>query len=998
MAIAIAIGSLFVTTASPIIAGDATLQRTLAAVPIGQRSVTVAVTLDGLSSTDLSTINSQVRASLRAPELGPSRTELAYQTLAASDGSLFRMAGIDGLAQHVRLIDGRLPQSCAPARCEVVIAGSTPAIALQPELGLVVVGHVALTDDSLLAGNFAPNSDTTVLLADGVSAAGAVKSLELIGRSVGWVSPIDPTAMHVKDIDHLLSAAAEITNEPIQGSPTVVLPRDELLDAKARGATASHRVALAAAQGVVLLGAFVLLAAASARRQHRAARDLLRQRGAGRATANVFTVCEAAWPVVIGLVLGLPLGIAATAELADHWGFSTGSLVSTVLHRSASTVVGGALLLLIATAIVMAAAPTRTAGAPARRPWWRPSPIDGLGIAALCMAALATSRGSATPSTLVSSGDPLIALLPLLASIVVAWIAVRVAPPFIAACARVLRGRAPLTRTALDEVSRRPVVPLVTAGFLAAATMLGIFSLGYRATLAAGAHDQAAFEVPYDFSLAYGPALVRPSAVVPSGGFGAIVSSATSTEVLRQSASVQSETLSVDSVDVVGVDPHTLGSLRGWRSDFGPSIASVRNAITAPAQPAVEGTPIPAGATTLRVSGSGDLSVTAIKAVVAGADGNWHEDETTLASDGTTIVVALDPGDAGGQLIGFRLGQTDTQEQKTQHHAGEGNTGAEFFTATVTMTAVSAVDHAGTAHPLAVAWSNLDSDGAVVTHLGTGVTLDLRLEGSSALLLPARPADLDAIPAIVDPQTAANAQGGVVVIDLPDDSRQTLRVAGVAKRFPGAPDRFAIVDIALASPAFNFVQPGLGTPNEIWIATAARDRAAFAAALAKAPFDQVAVASREAIQHDLSSDPLARFTLGLFGVSAAIAAILAVAAIYLSTVSNAAEEAPLHRALAAEGVAPRSLSSMVRTTAIAIATTALIIGALGSLVVLHLVTRIIAVTATSTVPVPPLLVDISASNLIGVVVALLVPCALAASVAAHGAKRVASGDLLREFG
>ncbi len=996
LGIAVAVASLFVTTASPIIAGDATLQRTLQDLSPGDRSITVAAPVNGQTPEQIQEADHRIRTGLKVRGVGGVRTEIEYRALAASDGTIFRLAGIDDLATAVTLRDGRLPTSCTPTRCEVVIAGPTESIALQPELGMVVVGHVALTNSSLLAGDFAPMSNEVILLGNGTDDVGSIKPFELIGRTIGWILPIDPGVIRVRDIDPILSAAASVANSFIDRGPKVSLPRTALLDARARAATASNRVALAAAQGVVLLAAFTLLAAAGARRHHRAARDLLRQRGAGRAAANVFTTCEAAWPVIIGLAVGVPLGVLATRQLADHWHFDAGDVVSTVIRDSADRVILGALVILVATAVVMA---TDSSASPSRqRSWWRPTALDAVGAAAFCMAALAVSRGSATASSLVSKGDPLIALLPLLAAVVVAWIAIRLVPVLVARFAQLLGHHAPLVRTALGEVARRPTVPLATAGFLAAATTLSIFSLGYRSTLAAGARDQASYAVPFDFTLAYGPALVRPSAVEPVGGWPSIAPSAVSTDILRRSASVESQKLSTDSIAMVGLEPSTLTSMRGWRSDFGPSIESMQAAITSKRDQPTAGTVIPLGTTRLTITGDGDLSTTEIAAIVASEKGLWHEDTTTLSkSDTNQLVVTLDPGDAGGRLIGFRLGQPGTQAQKTQHHAGEGNTGAAYFTATITLDSVEAETSSGTT-TMAVPWSQLQSQGGAVTHDATGLSIELRLQGSSALLLPPAPPDIAVIPAIVDPYTAASAQGGNVVVDLPGDSRQVLRVAGIAKRFPGAGTRFAIVDISLAEPAFDRDQPGFGTANEIWIAADGADQRALATAFEQAPLKDLAVTRRTTIQERLSSDPLSRFTLGLFGIAAIIAALLAIGAVFLSTMSNAAEQAPLHRALAAEGVAPRSLSRMVRATSIAITVGALLFGALGSLELLRLVTRVIAVTATSTVPVPPLLIRVRAIDLGAALAALFVPCVVAAALAARSARRVARGDLLREFG
>ncbi len=999
LGLAVAVAALFVTTASPLIAGDATLRRALQDLAPGERSLTVAVSVNTKTPEQLRVIDRQVREGLHAPGLGTPRAEVEYRALASSDGTVFRLAGVDQLSEVITLVDGRLPEQCTPTHCEVVIIGTDTSVTPQPELGVDVVGRAVLDDPAILAGSFSPQATEVILLGDGVDAVGALRSLELIGRSLGWIAPIDPSSVRVSDIDSVLAAASRTANSFAEGGGTVDLPRLALVGARARAETARNRVQLAAAQGVVLVVAFALLAAASNRRQHRAARELLRRRGATRATINVFTLCEAAWPMLIGLGIGIPAGLGATAAIARSWDFSVGAVVAEVARASVVRVLFGAVAVLVGTAVVMAATPATTAGRP-RRQWWRPMPIDALGIGTLAAAALAIDRGSATPDSLVTNGDPLLAALPLLAGLTVAWVAIRVVPLLVNGAACLLGRRAPLARTALGEVARRPAVPLVTAGFLAAATTLGLFSLGYRATLSAGAHDQAAFAVPLDVTLTEGAALVRPSTLQPGGGWAALAGGTQSTEVLRRGVSVRSPQLISDSVTILGIDPAGVRGLRSWRADFGPSPATLASAITAPPPPTL-GAPIPDHAMRLVLHGGGDLRTTEVRAIVARRDGTWHQVTTVYdASAPDQLVAVLDPTDGGGRLIGFRMGQRGTDSAKIEHHLAEGFTSAAYFTATVAFDRVEADDGSGTSAALDVDWTALTSDGAVVTQTADGVSVALRLQGSAALVLPRTPEQLGRLAAIVDPATAAAAaaQNGSLVVDVPGPTRLTLRVAAVARRFPGAPERFIIVDRAQLRLAFDLIDPGFGTATEVWLSVPSGNERQLASALGRAPYDHIEVARRSLIENELNGSPLSRFTLGLFAVAGLIAGLLAIAAIHLATAADAAEQAPLHRALAAEGVPPRALTRMVRTAAGAIVVSAVLIGVLGALVLLRTVTRVVSVTATSSVPIPPLVASVPAGSLVFAIAALLLPCLVAASLAARAAQRAAHGDLLREFG
>jgi hypothetical protein len=501
-----------------------------------------------------------------------------------------------------------------------------------------------------------------------------------------------------------------------------------------------------------------------------------------------------------------------------------------------------------------------------------------------------------------------------------------------------------------------------------------------------------------DVTLTEGAALVRPSTLQPSGGWAALAAGTQSTEVLRRGVSVRSPQLVSDSVTILGIDPAGVHGLRSWRADFGPSPATLASAITAPPPPTL-GTPIPEHAERLVLHGGGDLRTTEVRAIVARRDGTWHQVKMVYdAAAPDQLVAELDPTDGGGRLIGFRMGQPGTDSAKIEHHLGEGFTSAAYFTATVNFDRVEADDGSGTPAALAVDWSALTSDGAVVTRTANGVSVDLRLQGSAALVLPRTPEQLGRLAAIVDPATAAAAQNGSLVIDVPGPTRLTLRVAAVAHRFPGAPDRFIIVDRAQLRLAFDLIDPGFGTATEVWLSVPSGNERQLAAALDRAPYDQLVVARRSVIENELNGSPLSRFTLGLFAIAGLIAGLLAIAAIHLATGADAAEQAPLHRALAAEGVPPRALSRMVRTAAGAIVVSAVLIGVLGALVLLRTVTRVVSVTATSSVPIPPLVASVPAGNLVLAIVALLLPCLVAAALAARAARRAAHGDLLREFG
>ena len=74
--------------------------------------------------------------------------------------------------------------------------------------------------------------------------------------------------------------------------------------------------------------------------------------------------------------------------------------------------------------------------------------------------------------------------------------------------------RAPRILTAASSTRiiarRRPLLPMVTAGFLAASCCLLVFTAGYRESLRQSGEDQAAYRVPLDVSVAASARIAAP--------------------------------------------------------------------------------------------------------------------------------------------------------------------------------------------------------------------------------------------------------------------------------------------------------------------------------------------------------------------------------------------------------------------------------------------------------------------------------------------------------
>ena len=90
----------------------------------GQRSLTVSVSGVEQSVSALAGLDGHARAALGRLAVGPVRRELLFRQAADARGGSFFLGAADDLRTAVHLTQGRLPASCTPQRCEVVVVGT----------------------------------------------------------------------------------------------------------------------------------------------------------------------------------------------------------------------------------------------------------------------------------------------------------------------------------------------------------------------------------------------------------------------------------------------------------------------------------------------------------------------------------------------------------------------------------------------------------------------------------------------------------------------------------------------------------------------------------------------------------------------------------------------------------------------------------------------------------------------------------------------------------
>ncbi len=1013
-AVAVILASLILVALIGNASGPESIRRTINQLDPGDRSLTVVYApFNSPTATDIRSLDNSIVRALAQPGLSEPIKVVQYRPLATMTGGSFRFVGIDDIERSVRLRSGRLPRRC-DSTCEVVVlrnptSPSQPQPAFGPEYGLTVVGQVERTNPTLLTGQLAADGDEWLVLAPGVANATAFAPFERFRKTFAWQAPLDPTQLTRQVITQLFAATGRINRIPDRENVRATLPDRALETSLIRKQITTNRLwfprAIAWALG---LGMAALIGFAM-RTDHQRAVALLRRRSASPITIWALRVTEVALPMLVGLFGAFAVTALVGPRIAQRAVKSSIRFGWNDLYGPGDLQV----LLMFAVALFVIAAATLTFADHAPLRGLRPTDIIGL-VAAAGLAVLSNTR--ANGSTSYRRFDSFLVALPLLSALIACAVAVRLAPVVLGGLGRLLRSR-PLARLGVIDGLRQPWRPLAAICVLTSTIMFFTVAIGYSSTLRTGAADQAAFEVPYDARIGMGPALVRPIERRPPSGWSTTSEGVVATDVLRRGVTLRGNGTISTTVEVLGVDPATLGALHGWRDSFGahPSTFASRLHTTTDARPGVA---LPKGTVAIRLIGRG-FSNLAIAVVTAHADERWREFQTTDDDPNG----AGDPGGSGLEhrvatvdedsattagataaqyLTGLRIAVSSNAARLIEHQIGEGatSTSAGATPYDVTLAAVEAVDAQGRSTAINIDPALWRSRRAQVAVNDGDMEAQGSLLGESAIVSLNTKAFEEPVPAIVDPQTMRLAVRGIVWIDA-SQGRLPIRPIGVIERFPGVGSRFAIANVAALQPALDTLEPGLGAVNEVWLAagrsanTTGTAERTLSSALRDARYSDLAISLRQDRVTLRSDDPLSRATISILLLSSLISLALGAVFLQLSTASDRLDDAELHRSLALQGVRPRNLVALVMNKSLAGLLVAVPVGVVAGIWLLNAVTHQLGIGADAIAPVPALRVSLPVLTLVVGVMVFLTACTALCWIVARPVRRLWSEDLLR---
>jgi hypothetical protein len=930
-------------------------------LPASQRAVrAVWFGLPGQSADDRAALERRARRAL-AIVTDEKPTPLVLFRESTIAGRFVGLGAVDRLPRWIRLQSGRLPQQCLPERCEVVRLRGEGRIPTVPGLRLVEVGRATLRTPVLFGDFLAPVTSgrtrlslspllqsaaryhrpapAPLVLANGVDGLVSSPPLDTAYRSYSWVVPLEPGTVRAWELDRFPGAVARARSSLQAESIAfdLLAPVEELRQAGDAGRAAGRRLLLIGGEAAALLFAFAVLAAVSMRRDVDAARRRLSWYGARRWQLSTLVAAETGAVAVAGTMAGWTVGAGVGALVARRTRVPVGDVLANSALSGAGLLVAGAVALAVAI-VLFAALRMRPATVGGRAV----SPLDVAALGALGAVAATLARGNLDQASLSRTEGTAgaLVLLPGLVTFVCAVAFARLFRPLLLASERLARGRTVSLRLAAVSLARHPGHAAVAVAFLVVSVGLALFAESYRTTLAKGQAEQAAYAVPLDFIVREDlTRLVPVPEAVGAEGFAGLGDGVRVERVLRLGGNV-SRSGGQTGITVLGLDPDVLPILHGWRAAFSevPRRELARQIARDAAGPA--GPLLPDDATALVVRARG-RSI-ALVASVENARGDFEHLELGESTVSGEVLGAAVPSEArGGRVIALTLVPPRIQER--------GADAGKAFTGTLALGPLEVTTATDARRTLTGYEGWIGVNGSTATFSPGGATLRYTLsEQLTTRFRPRQPSDAAPLPVIASPSVAAAAgQGGRLPLRIGGE-QIVVRIAAVARGFPGTREDFVVADRGLLDAAVNAERPGAAISDEVWIGAPTEERRrAVGTALRRRPYDLLSVTSRAGLERSLRHDPLARGALLTLLAGAAVALALALVGILLGVVSDLRDERGELLDLEAQGARPATLRRIVRLRSAVVALAGLAGGVAAGIILSRLVVDLVAVTANA---------------------------------------------------
>ncbi len=936
--------------------GGAAVTGTLDSLPSDERTV-LANTYRNLSGDSAARLDRTIRDGLTGAGVTSVARALVFKPISIAS-TVVSLAALDQIDSRVRLTSGRLPSVCTPTRCEVVsikLPGVTAtfdgAARAQRELGIVVTGTAELTDHRLVGVGLI-EANRPLLLSGSPDGIANLTSLQLFGRTLAWFGTLDARTIAATGVDRYssaLSALADDVNLAGDGPLSVIWPADAVAAAEARAAASADRFAvLGAGAGALQLG-LCLVVAAWLRRRQQLVGVLLVRRGASSAQITAVTLLQAIPSVLLGVLVGTGVGALMVALRASgsETGAGTAAAISAVMS---------------AVPVLSALAVLAVVGITAVARW----PATGTEVAryvtvfALVASALLpflvlsgevggpfSSSASAPAGTVPPGTLPTLAVI---ASVVAIGLLTALVWPYLMTIGR--RGPRILTAATSTRIiaRRRPLLPMITAGFLAASCCLLVFTAGYRESLRQSGEDQAAYRVPLDVSVTASARIAAPLEALDGDRLRKAAPGTVLRPVVTSPVTAFGGTPRALVVPLTGVDREALTEMHEFRSVTGASVTAgaLAQQLSEDRPPDPAAPVIPAGAQRITLTAQGFNADITLGLWLTTADG--RQQQVRLAGSGPELTAEL-PGGEALLVQGLEIAESEIRLTRREHAAGEGQSDHQVTAGRLRISQLR-ID----GHPASWDWSGWGSSEASVETQPASANVAYRFGDARIVLTPGfvTPESRPPLAVAVDPDTAARASASGRMVLTVNGQSVPAQIVAVLPRFPVGSQHFIVADRPTVVSLLNQVAPGTAFVSRVWIAVPEESVTTVRNALESSPASAATLSFRADLARAIIGDPVATRSILLLVVAGAVALGMAMVAAGTAVRADVEESQVDQLALELDGVTPAGLRSRLLRRGMLIAVVGVPIGLTGGLLLTVLAVRLLLTGPGGEVVVPPL--------------------------------------------
>jgi hypothetical protein len=801
--------------------GNSLITYSLSQLPEGDRTLTLTSSKIIASPDQFRSIDTYLSAHLSKLTSGELSPEIMYHEISDSHGVGFYVGGVDSLPRSVRLASGRLPRQCTPSSCEVIqIGGSGNSSPQVDRLGIKIVGRGNFPNSQLFSGTMAPSDGTALLVANGIAAVSALPHFANLQGATGWVGTMDISRIATDGADAYIASMLAFENQLSIDHPEVTLtwPQDALAEASDQAKGISDRFVLLDFVVGALLIAFLILFTLRHRREHQLFQAGLSRIGTPKKTILLEIVIENFASLFLGSFVAFmfSLLIPATLSLAHF-------------HANLLSIYQGwpKYPLLVCAALGLVSGSLMSGDKAWRRQLWIPYSVGTIFL----LVFLQQNGIQELRFWLVPFAYTLIPSL-------IGYVILRSASLY-------WRKRNHLTYILFRE--HAAMWQGVTA-ILTLASILALIALSFDSGISRDVTARSRDEVPLDISLKTGPELIRPLDLGSTDDYEKLVPNTRAYPILRSGTAVRNESSVSDTLSLIGIPPAALRAM--------PDNSIRRlSTVIAPAQPSVEqginiGTTSKILVTLRSIPKEVDMLAwfqtprgTHISAIFAS-----HEAARTLTLAGQVPT--------GSSLIAFEFRETSDYLSRRLHAMGEGSFSVPMLKGIGSIVTVSFDGHLQ-------ALSNKDWH---------QVNFPYEFNGGSLYLRPTTKEDIPQV--IVDPLTAALATNGTLTLTGASSGYFQVRIGAIAKVFPSAGDRFAIMDLSQLQNEIGQTDLGATDPIELWVSTTHPSQ--YLARVANSPFRNLLAVSQQNIARELKADPANVGLSGAYRVAIFYALLLAI--------------------------------------------------------------------------------------------------------------------------